>query len=222
MKLQFHIAELEAPYRQLVYWLFAALCCFAVLSVVLWFGGFAGVFFALPVAFILGLSWVFLFAMSLKAAWDWRSERRKSLYAGAAPLGAIVLALALFLPVTWAVAWVLDWTHFLGNRSSFEKVVRAAEQGQFDAKALEYQEHEGTTFILDNGPPRRVAFPKPGGFLDNWSAVIFDPTGEVMLADGFDSVTGEFAAPDHITKLFYGDIVYCRHMLGSFYNCTFT
>ncbi|AKH41737.1 hypothetical protein WYH_00681 [Croceibacterium atlanticum] len=132
------------------------------------------------------------------------------------------MALAFALPVMWAVAWTFDWASFLNNRSDYEEVVRLAREGRFDAKVREYQEHDGTTFMLDEGPPRRVAFPMPGGFLDNWSGVIYDPTGEVMLADGFDSETGEFAAPERITKLFYGDIVSCRHMLGSFYNCSFT
>ena len=222
MGLRVHVAEWETPYRQLVYWLIAALTCFVATSTVLWFGGFVGVPFAFLAAFVLAIGWLILLLLSLKVAWVRRGRPKQALYAAAAPLGAIGLALALALPVTWAAAWTLDWASFLNNRSDYEEVVRLVQKGQFDAKVREYQEHDGTKFMLDEGPPRRVAFPMPGGFLDNWSGVIYDPTGEVMLADGFDSETGEFAAPDRITKLFDGDIVSCRHMLGSFYNCSFT
>ncbi|WP_126174417.1 hypothetical protein [Altericroceibacterium xinjiangense] len=222
MWLRVHVAEWETPYRQLIYWFVAALAFFVAISTVLWFGGFAGVPFAFLAAFVLVVSWLILLLLGLKAAWVRRREPRKALCAGAAPVGAFGLALALALPTTWAVAWAFDWAFFLSNHASYREVVRLTEEGRFDASVGEHQEHEGIMFLLDAGPPRRVAFPMPGGFLDNWSGLIYDPTGEVMLADGFDSETGEFAAPERITKLFYGDIVSCRHMLDSFYNCSFT
>ncbi len=58
--------------------------------------------------------------------------------------------------------------------------------------------------------------------LDNWSGIIYDPTGDVMLARGFDPVSGRFHAPDRITKLFEGDLVECRHLWSSYYSCSFT
>ena len=222
MWVRLHIAELEAPYRQLVYWFFAALACFLATSTVMWFGGFAGIWFALLAASVLALSWLVVLILGLRSAWVWREEPRKALYALVAPLVTLALALALALPVMWFAAWAFDWISFLSHRDRYEEVVRFAQEGQFDADAREYQEHDGITFTLDAGPPRRVAFPNPGGFLDNWSGVIYDPTGEVKLAAGFDSGTGEFVAPDRITKLFGGDLVSCRHLLGSFYNCSFT
>jgi hypothetical protein len=84
-----------------------------------------------------------------------------------------------------------------------------------------YEEDGGITYSVDLGPPIRVAF-NPAGFLDNWSGIIYDPTGVVMQARGFDAVTGKFAAPDEITKLFDGDLVSCRHLWGSYYDCSFT
>ena len=58
--------------------------------------------------------------------------------------------------------------------------------------------------------------------LDNWSGIIVDPTARVMEADGFDTATGEFAAPEEVTKLFDGDLVSCRHLWGDYYSCSFT
>lgn len=78
----------------------------------------------------------------------------------------------------------------------------------------------GVGLNVDRGPPLRVAF-NPEGMLDNWSGIVFDPTGEVMQADGFDA-SGRFRAPDRITKLFGGDLVSCRRLWGDYYDCSFT
>lgn len=215
-------AKWETPYRHAFFWLVASLVAFAITSGFMWFGGFLGILVALVAAFVLIVSWVIVFAAGLRAAWVRRLEPRRAFYAGVAAVGALVLAFVVALPVMWAVAWSLDWASFLTNQTGYREVVRLAQKGGFDPSKAGYQEYEGTEFMLDAGPPIRVAFPMPGGFLDNWSGVIYDPTGEVMLADGFDARTGEFVAPEHITKLFYGDIVSCRHMLGDFYRCSFT
>lgn len=82
-------------------------------------------------------------------------------------------------------------------------------------------EAHGVEFIVDQGAPIRLAF-EPEGLFDNRSGIVFDPTGAVMQADGFDPETGEFAAPDEITKLFDGDLVKCRWLWGDYYSCSFT
>ena len=79
----------------------------------------------------------------------------------------------------------------------------------------------GLDAIVDAGPPVRIAFMTSPGFLDNWSGIVFDPTGKVMLADGWDA-SGKFRAPEAITKLFDGDLVSCRHLWGDYYRCSFT
>ncbi|WP_121118084.1 hypothetical protein [Croceibacterium ferulae] len=214
-------SEWETPRRQLLSWLIVAVCSFVVISAVMWFGGFIGVPVAMLAACGLTLAWVVLFVVSLNAAWDCRQDLGKSLLASVAPLGAFGLAVALALPVMWATAWVFDWTFVLRNHSSFQEIVRVAEAGRFDGSAGGYQEYKGTTFLIDEGPPKRVAFLKPGGFLDNWSGIVYDPTGDVMLADGWIA-TGQFVAPERITKLFDGDLVSCRPLLKNFYNCSFT
>jgi hypothetical protein len=155
-------------------------------------------------------------------AWGRRSEPRNAIFTGTAPIAALAVAAALALPVVWGVAWLLGWGSFLANRSTYEDVVRVAESGKYDASPDAYKEYGDTTFLLDIGPPRRVAILEPGGFLDNWSGIVYDPTGDVMLADGFDPVTGKFAAPDRVTKLFGGDLVSCRPLIGDFYRCSFT
>ena len=103
------------------------------------------------------------------------------------------------------------------NRSHYEPII---EKARVDRNAAWFDEHRGVTYSVDLGPPVRVAF-NPEGMLDNWSGIIFDPTGEVMKADGFDA-SGNFRAPEKVTKLFGGDLVSCRHLLDDYYACSFT
>ena len=222
MSVQLHPTDWPTPYKQSAYWLVAALLSFAIVSIIMWLGGLLGAFLALAVAAVLAIVWLIVAALGLKVAWQSRQEFRHALIAGTAPFATFALATALALPVVWGVSWCLDWASFLGNQSNYEEIVRLAEEGEFDGPAEGFQEHNGITFMIDEGRPLRVAFLMPGGFLDNWSGVIYDPTGDVMLADGWDDQTGEFVAPERVTKLFYGDLVSCRHLSSKFYQCSFT
>jgi hypothetical protein len=74
-------------------------------------------------------------------------------------------------------------------------------------------------YIVEKGPPVRVAFPK-NGIIDNWWGVIYDPSDAVAQATGWNFETGrqEFTAPPKIRTLFGGDLVSCCRL----YSCTFT
>lgn len=142
----------------------------------------------------------------------------RAVCAAYAPILAIA-ALVLSPIVLRAGRDVATTTHFLLARADYRRIIAEAKRGMHRDGG--YQEAHGRTFIVDEGPTIRVAF-DPEGFLDNWSGIIFDPTGAVMQADGFDPVTGRFAAPDHVTKLFGGDLVACRRLHGDYYTCSFT
>ncbi len=104
------------------------------------------------------------------------------------------------------------------NHNHYEAIIAKARRNPTPSW---FEEDGGVTYSVDVGPPIRVAF-NPAGFLDNWSGIIYDPTGDVMQANGFDPVTGKFFAPDRVTKLFDGDLVNCRHLWGNYYDCSFT
>lgn len=138
----------------------------------------------------------------------------------AIPLSPILLVLWLMaaLPLLWAGGHLGSLSRLAVNESNYREIINRARVSR---KAESYAEYGGVTYSVDPGPPVRVAF-NPEGFLDNWSAIVFDPTGEVMLADGFDPTTGKFYAPERITKLFDGDLVACRKLWGDYYSCSFT
>ena len=109
-------------------------------------------------------------------------------------------------------------TYLQRYRGIIEKVQREPDP---TAGSGTWQQDRGTTYIVDYGTPRRVAF-EPSGILDNWSGIVWDPTHDVMKADGFDAKTGRFHAPDRITKMFGGDLVTCRRLGGDWFDCSFT
>lgn len=130
----------------------------------------------------------------------------------------LVLWLMAALPLLWAGGHLGNLSRLAANESDYREIINRARASR---KAEWYAEYGGITYSVDAGPPVRVAF-NPEGFLDNWSAIVFDPTGDVMLADGFDPTTGKFYAPERVTKLFDGDLVACRRLWGDYYNCSFT
>lgn len=139
------------------------------------------------------------------------------------PLGLLAGVIFCSLTVLQAGSAVGAWSRLVLQRGHYEAIidkVRRAPRSDEESYRV-FLEDDGVTYVIDYGPPVRVAF-NPEGLLDNWSGIIFDPTHAVMLADGFDPVTGEFAAPDRITKLFGGDLVSCRPLGGDYFRCSFT
>jgi hypothetical protein len=84
-------------------------------------------------------------------------------------------------------------------------------------------ETNGVRFTVDAGPPIRVAFSQPGGMLDNWEGVVWDPTGVVRSATGWrNGIAGDYTASPEAKALFGGDLVACRAVSDHFYRCWFT
>jgi hypothetical protein len=79
-------------------------------------------------------------------------------------------------------------------------------------------------FLVDSGPPLRVAFPETDGILDNWEGVIYDPSGAVLSAGEFGSTVGApaFSAAPEVRRLFGGDLVACERVRDAYYRCWFT
>lgn len=80
----------------------------------------------------------------------------------------------------------------------------------------------GTTYLVDPGPPRRIAFATHPGVVDNWSGVVYDSTDAVASAQAPSWAEGGAAVSQDVRELFGGDIVTCRHIDNHFYRCGFT
>jgi hypothetical protein len=180
--------------------------------------GFLLFIFAIPAAVLILLTYGLVsFVKGVQLGRQVETAREKTLVIAAAPVG-LACTLALAWPLLGAGSFGGSLSRLLMNQRQYEAIIRKA---QSHPRPDWFAKDEGVTYSVDVGPPVRVAF-NPAGMLDNWSGIIYDPTGDIMLAKGFDPKSGQFFAPDRITKLFNGDLVGCRHLWGSYYDCSFT
>jgi len=176
--------------------------------------------------FLLGLPILAVALLIGSAIWLFRGIRQSREAENRRSAVPTILASPILLCLVILAAWpslflgrhVGDLSRLALNYHHYERIIAKARA---DQKEEWYAEDGGVTYSVDAGPPVRVAF-NPAGMLDNWSAIIFDPTGEMLMADGFDPTTGKFRAPDKITKLFYGDLVTCHRLWGNYLSCSFT
>lgn len=180
--------------------------------------GFLLLVFGVPIAtIVLLIGTVVWFIRGLRHAKEATNNRDKLVFLCASPLSCVCVAL-LALPLIGMSNYLGTMSRLFANYKHYQEIIAKVEK---NPQPYWYEDDEGVTFSVDLGPPIRVAF-NPAGMLDNWSGIIYDPTGDVMQARGFDPVTGEFAAPEKITKLFSGDLYSCRHLWGRYYDCSFT
>ncbi|AMV38864.1 hypothetical protein [Planctomyces sp. SH-PL62] len=196
------------------------------------FGGAASAFFALaysdpfiPLDWIARGLWMLagvgLLAWCVRLARA-RQGRRSALAAG----GLVVLTLALS-PTLWPyLASVGGWAKirmdFARNRSRYEKVVArlAGRPNPMPGRS----EADGVSYIVGPGPPLRVAFPLPGGILDNWTAVVYDPSEEVHRMGRVGPDLSHWDDPDllELRMWFGGTMRHARRLGGGFFYCIFT
>ena len=135
-----------------------------------------------------------------------------------AVLGSIIVV----IPALRLGTWLGDETLLIAYHSHYRAIISAVQRSTPDQPVNGTWHHDGAvTYVVDAGEPRRVAF-EPAGMLDNWSGIVWDPSHEVMKANGFDPRTGRFRALERVTKLFGGDLVGCRRLGGDWFECTFT
>lgn len=126
--------------------------------------------------------------------------------------------LMVSLPMLKAGSFLGSFTRLVVNHGHYETIIAKA---QASSSPSSFEVDNGVTYSTDLGPPVRVAF-NPEGILDNWSGIIYDPTGDVMLANGFDQKTGKFYGPARVTQLFGGYLVSCVRLWRDYYRCDFT
>jgi hypothetical protein len=172
------------------------------------------------VAGVVALVYLMLFGqgvlLALRHDMPWKS---KILAVVISPLLLSALTFTGF-PILRAGSHVGIYGKLLQNYSVYEQIILRNNVPVKDGPAQERRTENGIEYEIDSGPPVRFAF-EPDGILDNWSGIVFDPSGDVMQADGFDS-KGKFRAPERITKLFGGDLVSCSHLFRHYYKCGFT
>ena len=119
----------------------------------------------------------------------------------------------LFVLLSSLSGEVLQWARFRWHRSEYNRTVQALRQGLPVPTTLQY--------LIDAGPPTRVAFPWPGGIIDNWCGAVYDPTATVTRVNVVPLFTPAWRSHE-ATQLFGGDMVFCRPLEEPYYLCCFT
>ena len=192
------------PDRELLYWSLS--WCIAVFWMAYWVENpFFAFLLALPTLAV-GAGLLFF---GLWRGWELRHSRIRA------------LSTALLFPLL-ALGWPLIFSaaahvHFLQDRRIYEEIIKLEQRGYFGRNAGPGSEYGGVEFAVDRSSGvKRFAFTTNSGVMDNWAAVIYDPSDEVRLAQGLN------AAPPHIRMLFGGDLVACRSLTDHYYSCSFT
>ncbi|WP_054310042.1 hypothetical protein [Mesorhizobium sp. 1M-11] len=196
-----------------------AICGFGLAGGLFWLFGPLAFFAVIPFATFLILRGGFLIVVGTQDAWTSRSRPLVAASLVIAPIIVTALGAASTLPLIRIGAATSTWVWFLAHRGTYREIARQIESGELVPAPTFYQKALGTQFIVDLGPPKRVAFPLFGGFGDNWRAVVHDPTGVVKRARFRNPGEG---GPDDIEMMFGGQMVGCRLMVEDFYDCNFT
>ncbi len=80
------------------------------------------------------------------------------------------------------------------------------------------------TLVDITGQRVRVAFIWPGGIVDNWYGVVFDPTDELAQVSDGKGARDElgFIGDTRIKRWFGGDLIRCERIERQWYFCWFT
>lgn len=111
------------------------------------------------------------------------------------------------------------YSYFYWHKSQYEAVIASLSSSTQCPPPIHSDE---TNPRFDCDSPRRVAFPMPGGIIDNWVGIVYDPTGlvtQVNQVSGSGLKNPKFA---YVVGLFGGDMASARHLFGHWYVCSFT
>lgn len=151
----------------------------------------------------------------------WPAWRQSLLVAFGVP-GILAAALLLALPTLALGNQLYIWSLATVGRGWLDRTVAQVQSDRqsFAQERVIYRD-SFIPYRTDTGPPVRVAFMTNAGFLGDGAGIVFDPTGKVRLARGWDA-SGKFYAPPEVTKLFGGDLVDCDHLVAAYYYCSFS
>lgn len=146
----------------------------------------------------------------------------------------VVLALAApacFAGLAFAAGPLLDagdrigvTTRLAQDEARFAAIIaRLKTEPAGDTDAVRRTE-DGVTFLVDRGPPLRVAF-HPRGILDSWTGIVFDPSrtlGHYVSQGPRRPGARSAITPDDLSGLFGGDLAGCRYLRDDYFLCRFT
>ena len=154
--------------------------------------------------------------------WDARRpETRRGAFAAAGAVVFIGLLVVLASPFAAQLgASVIERLRFARNEPLYQQIVKEVEASPSGPGR---HERDGVVYLVDPGPPLRLAFPWPSGIITGWCGAVYDPTGEVMrindvLPDGSNRDDARLAGA---TAAFGGGMTDCHELGEDYYLCCF-
>jgi hypothetical protein len=201
----------SSTFIPILIWFVAGLALLVVFALIE--NPFIATLFMPPAALIYGGVAVLLLIGYVRSAIKDRSKRA---WTKAASIPLLIAVLIFAAPL---VRRAVIYAQFAIMLPAYSRVVET--ESRSPSKGV--VEDGKVTYVVDNGPPVRIAFPK-FGIIDNWVAIVYDPSDAVAEARGWDFQSGKqlFTAPPKIKSLFGGDLVECWRLYSHYYSCSFT
>lgn len=171
-------------------------------------------------AFVPLLLWAFA-GLAILAVASWRARHPDQRHKHLLIMLAVVLGWLVFVPISTIGNSITTKARFSLQRATYDQVV--ARESATTPKPG-FRESSGLRYVVDVGPPTRIAFIWPGGIIDNWCGAIYDPTGVVMRSSDFNGDWSSWydQVPSEVIRLFGGDLVHCEELDAPYYHCCFT
>jgi hypothetical protein len=223
--------------RQATYFLLGVVVFAAVLSALdWWFGdiGFLMTGLAIPILLIWALIVV---ALGIIDGCHVRTTTGRALATAGVPLLVVCLAPIAFAATYSATDVGMAWGDLAFKRSSYEKIIEAAERGELpplrqtppaNGSRSAFEQYmwqttgEGTQFAFERQSPHRFAFPFPGHFRHFYPGILFDPSGaqqqRVETSEARQSTDLLMVRSDPDADW---TIDRCVHLTANYYRCTF-
>ena len=145
-----------------------------------------------------------------------RAATRRTAFASAGQIVFVGLLVAAVSPFLAQVgARVTESLRFTRLQPIYEKVVAEVEK-----TSLPRGRHQrgDLVYLVEPGPPLRLAFPWPGATATSWCGAIHDPSrGVTRIGSG-----AEGADIDALRALFGGVLTDCTELGENYYLCCFT
>ena len=164
---------------------------------------------------LVAVAWIVL-GTALLAALLWNARAVPSRRLRVVQSVLVLAGAFLFDPLTRFADRLEPRLQLIRARESYDHIAAHAESL---GEARGEHELAGIRYVVEPGPPLRIAFPLSGGLLDNWCALVFDPSEDVMSVNHLGVARSEHPS---LVALFGGDLVACEELDRPYYHCCFT
>jgi hypothetical protein len=208
-----------SAFQRIAYFIVGTALLSAFLASAFWWGGILGSFVGLLTLPVLALLAIVVAVWAIADVWRTRNQTTRALSIAGVTILGICLSPVLFILVFHGVEDTFTWGMLAAKYPSYVQVIDLATHRGLPApgKTAWQGAADGTEFEAERVPPYRIAFPLPGGFLNSWQGILYDPSGFGLRthAKQPDGTPGDLLDT-------WSTVEACSHMVGRFYVCDFS